>query len=253
METELDLRDYIRIIRKRIWLILSVVVISSMITGLVSLFVLEPVYEASTKLIVNQSRTDIGLSEIDINTVNLNIRLIDTYKEIIKTPAIMNKVAEQHPEWKLSSEQLVGKVQVSSVNNTQVMTLVVQDLSQSKAANIVNAISNVFIEEISTLMQVDNVFMLSEAVVLDNPQPVKPNPILNIAISFVVSLMISVGIVFLIEYFDDSIKTEQDVMKYLNLPTLAMIPKVKPEDLDKIPVVVTSREVGEKYQASVNT
>lgn len=253
METELDLRDYIRIIRKRIWLILSIVVVSSLITGLVSLFVLEPVYEASTKLIVNQSRTDIGLSELDINTVNLNIRLIDTYKEIIKTPAIMNKVAEQHPEWKLSSGQLVDKVQVSSVNNTQVMTLVVQDLSQTKAANIVNAISNVFIEEISTLMQVDNVFMLSEAIVLDNPQPVKPSPVLNVAISFVVSLMISVGIIFLIEYFDDSIKSEQDVLKYLNLPTLAMIPKVKPEDLDKIPVMVAPREVGEKYQASVNS
>lgn len=253
METELDLRDYIRIVRKRIWLILSVVVVSSLITGLVSLFVLEPVYSASTKLIVNQSRTDIGLSELDINTVNLNIRLIDTYKEIIKTPAIMNKVAEQHPEWKLSPEQLVNKVQVSSVNNTQVMTLVVEDLSQKTAANIVNAISTVFIEEISTLMQVDNVFMLSEAKVLDNPQPVKPSPVLNVAISFVVSLMIAVGIVFLIEYFDDSIKSEQDVMKYLNLPTLAMIPKVKPEDLVKIPVVVNQREVGEKYQTSVNS
>ncbi len=253
METELDLRDYIKTLRKRIWLILSIVVLSSLITGLVSLFVLEPVYEASTKLIVNQSRTDIGLSELDINTVNLNIRLIDTYKEIIKTPAIMNKVAEQHPEWKLSSAQLVDKVQVSSVNNTQVMTLIVQDLSQSKAANIVNAISNVFIAEISTLMQVDNVFMLSEAVVLTNPQPVKPSPVLNIAISFVVSLMISIGIVFLFEYFDDSIKSEQDVLKYLNLPTIAMIPKVKPEDLSKIPVVVTSKEVGELQRAKVHT
>lgn len=253
METELDLRDYIRIIRKRIWLILSIVVVTSLITGLVSMFVLEPIYEASTKLIVNQSRTDIGLSELDINTVNLNIRLIDTYKEIIKTPAIMNKVAEQHPEWKLSPQQLVNKIQVSSVNNTQVMTLVVQDLSQSKAANIVNAISNVFIEDISTLMQVDNVFMLSEAMVLDNPQPVKPSPVLNVAISIVVSLMISVGIVFLIEYFDDSIRSEQDVLRYLNLPTIAMIPKVKPEDLSKIPVLVTPREVGELQRAKVHS
>jgi capsular polysaccharide biosynthesis protein len=253
LETELDLRDYIRIVRKRIWLILSIVVISALITSLVSLFVLEPVYEASTKLIVNKSRTDIGLSELDINTVNLNIRLIDTYKEIIKTPAIMNKVADEHPELGLSSEQLVHKVQVSSVNNTQVMTLVVQDLSQSKAAKIVNAISNVFIEEISILMQVDNVFMLSEAMVLDNPQPVKPNPILNVAISIVVSLMISVGIVFLIEYFDDSIKSEQEVLKYLGLPTLAMIPKVKPEDLAKIPVVLNQREAGELTRAKAHT
>jgi capsular polysaccharide biosynthesis protein len=253
LETELDLRDYIRIVRKRIWLILSIVVISALITSLVSLFVLEPVYEASTKLIVNKSRTDMGLSELDINTVNLNIRLIDTYKEIIKTPAIMNKVADEHPELGLSSEQLVHKVQVSSVNNTQVMTLVVQDLSQSKAAKIVNAISNVFIEEISILMQVDNVFMLSEAMVLGNPQPVKPNPILNVAISIVVSLMISVGIVFLIEYFDDSIKSEQEVLKYLGLPTLAMIPKVKPEDLAKISVVLNQREVGELTRAKAHT
>jgi capsular polysaccharide biosynthesis protein len=252
VQTELDLRDYYHIIRKRIWLIVAIVLISTIVTGIVSMYVLQPIYQASTKLIVNKSDEAIGGSQLDLNTVNLNIRLIDTYKEIIKTPAIMDVVAQEHPEWGLSSEQLVNKVQVSSVNNTQVMTLVVQDPSHDRAVDIVNAVSAVFVNEIPSLMKVDNVSLLSKAKETEAPTPVKPRPALNAAIGFVVSLMIAVGIVFLKEYFDDSIKTDEDVSRYLGLPTLALIPKVKEEDLIERHASVVGREAGESYRASVN-
>ncbi len=228
---ELELRDYIRIIRKRIWLIISVVAAACITTGLISWLWLTPVYEASTKLIVNKSNEAAGFGQLDINSVNLNIRLIDTYKEIIKTPAIMEKVAAKHPEFGFTAEELTGRVKVSSVNNTQVMTLSVQDPSYAKAAAVVNAVSEVFIEEIPSIMQVDNVSFLAPADPGKTPSPVKPRPALNLAIAFVVSLMIAVGIVFLLEYLDDTIRTERDVEQYLGYPTIGMIPKVKDSEI----------------------
>jgi capsular polysaccharide biosynthesis protein len=231
VSVELDLKDYIRILRKRIWLILAFVVVVSTVTAIASYLWLQPIYQASTKLIVNKSSENVNVGQLDINTVNLNIRLIDTYKEIIQTPAIMDKVVQEHPELGLTSEQLTAQVKVSSVNNTQVMTLSVQDPSYRKATEIVNAISLVFIQEIPKIMKVDNVSLLAPANPNKPPLQVKPQPVLNTAIAFIVSLMIAIGLTLLLEYMDDSVRTEQDVEQYLGLPTIAMIPKLKEDDI----------------------
>ncbi|HZG86159.1 YveK family protein [Paenibacillus sp.] len=227
---ELDLKDYFKIIRKRLAWIIVVVLLASLASGVVSAFYLKPVYEASTKLIVNQSNDTSSMGQLDINQVNLNLRLIDTYKEIIRTPAIMQVVAEENPEFDLTADQLIAKVRVSSVNNTQVMTLVVEDGSYEKAAAIVNAISYVFQREIPKIMNVDNVSILNEAPLEVNPSPVKPNVLLNIAIAFIVSLMAVIGWVFLMEYLDDTIKTENDVSEIIGLPTLSLVARTTNED-----------------------
>jgi capsular polysaccharide biosynthesis protein len=228
---EIELKDYLLILRKRIWLILAFVVVCSTASGVWSIYFLDPVYQASTKLIVNKTNEGpTGISQLDSSAISLNLQLIGTYKEIIKTPAIMSVVAEEHPEFGLNANQLISKVNVSSVNNTQVMTLVVEDGSYQKAASIVNAISSVFQREVPKIMSVDNISILNEASLDENPAPVKPNVKLNIAISFVVSLMIAVGIVFLIEYLDDTLKTDKDVEQLLGLPTLTMIAKMTEED-----------------------
>lgn len=250
---ELDLRDYIRIIKKRIWLITLFVLAATGVTGVVSYFFLTPVYEASTKLIVNKSNERQGLDQVDINSINLNLRLIDTYKEVIKTPRIMDKVEKNYPEFGLSAKELIDKVKVSSVNNTQVMTLVVQDKSYEKAVGIVNAVSRVFQNEIPAIMKVDNVSLLNEAKLDDIPSPVKPNPKLNIAISFIVSMMLAIGIAFLMEYLDDTIKNEEDIKQFLELPTLAMISRIKEEDLiHQKSSSITSLQAGETSRVAVN-
>ncbi|MDQ6420688.1 Wzz/FepE/Etk N-terminal domain-containing protein [Paenibacillus sp. LHD-117] len=231
MSNELDLRQYMAIIRKRLPFILILVLLSSAIAAVFSLFFKDPLYEASTKIIVNQTASQLATGQLDLNQINTNIRMIDTYKEIIKTPAILDKVAEGYPELGFTAEELASMIKVSSVNNTQVMTLVVQDTQYRKAAETVNAVSNVFRKEIQHIFKVENVSILNEANLTDQPSPVSPNVPLNIAIAFVVSLMLAVGIVFLLEYLDDTIKTEADVMEYLGQPTLAMISKMNPEDV----------------------
>ena len=212
-------------------MIAAIIVVACGATALASFVWMDPIYQASTKLIVNKSDDKSAVTSLDLNTVNLNIRLIDTYKEIIKTSAIMDTVVSEHPEFGLTSEQLMRKVQVSSVNNTAVMTVSIQDKSYAKAADIVNAISNVFVKQIPEYMKVDNVSLLTAADPGETPSPVKPNPMLNLAIAFVVSLMIGVGIALLIEYLDDTIRTDKDVEQYLNVPTIAMIPRIKEEDM----------------------
>lgn len=249
---ELDMKDYLKIMRKRMWMIGAIIFVSVIATAVVSYFYLTPVYEASTKLIVNKSSDQTDASPIDINSVNLNLRLIDTYKEVIKTPRIMDKVVSDYPEIGLTSEELSKKVQVSSVNDTQVMTLIVQDPSYDKAAVIVNAVSKVFESEIPSIMKVDNVSLLNQAKPMDKPVPVKPNPKLNIAIGFVVSLMLGMGIAFLLEFLDDSITTEDDVEEYLSLPTLALITRTREEDFQNHGSKVQEASGGEVKHVTIN-
>lgn len=229
MSNELDLRQYIAIIKKRLTLILLFVFICTAAAAVVSLFFKDPVYEASTKIIVNQTSAQMTTGQLDLNQINSNIKMIDTYKEIIKTPAILDKVAQQYPQLGLTAEELSRKIQISSVNNTQVMTLVVQDVDYKQAAQVVNAVSQVFQEEIQHIFKVENVSILNKAVLNAEPSPVSPNVPLNIAIAFVISLMVAIGITFLLEYLDDTIKTEADVLQYLGQPTLAMISRMNTE------------------------
>ena len=78
-------------------------------------------------------------------------------------------------------------------------------------------------------MSVDNVNILSPAVLAENPSPVKPNKMLNIAIGAVVGLMIGVGLAFLLEYLDTTIKTEHDVEELLHLPIIGLVSPI-PDD-----------------------
>ena len=56
-------------------------------------------------------------------------------------------------------------------------------------------------------------------------KPIKPKKALNVAIAFFLGLMASVGLTFIIEYMDSTIKTEEDINKYLELPVIGIIPK----------------------------
>ncbi|NEW04720.1 lipopolysaccharide biosynthesis protein [Paenibacillus sp. SYP-B3998] len=246
MSRELDLKMLTGILRKRIWLIVLIVVLSCTATGIISYVFIKPTYQASTKLIINSSADQTGLVKLDLNAVNTNISLINTYKEIIKTPAIMDIVSKEHPDFGMTSDQLIDNIRLSSVNETQVLTISIQDPSYEKASKIVNAVSQVFKSQIPRIMKVDNVILLNQADSAKLPKPVKPNPNLNIALCFLVSIMLSIGSVFLLEYFDDSIKTEADVERYLGLPTLAMVTQMGEGDLKRHGENMSSRgKVGE--------
>lgn len=188
---------------------------------------------------------------LDLNAVNMNIKLIDTYKEIIKTPAIMDIVVKENPDFNLNSTQLINKVRVNSVNNTQVMTVSVNDYSYEKAVNVVNAISKVFQSEIPKIMKVDNVSLLNEAQIVKNPKPVSSSPLFNTLVSILLSFLLASMVVFIMDYLDDTVKSEEDISKFLGLPTLSMIPRTRPEDLQSKSNRVR-KETGENANVTVN-
>lgn len=200
------------------------------IAGTFSYFYLTPIFQASTQILINQKEVDQNqFSSQDINT---NLQLINTYNVIIKSPVILSKVID-NLNLKTTPELLNQQIIVSSEQNSQIVNVRVEDPDLQEAVDIANMTAKVFQEEIIALMNVDNVSILSPAVFTKETSPIKPNLILNVGIAAVIGLMIGIGITFLMEYLDTSIKNEQDIGELLGLPILGLISPISNKYLKK--------------------
>jgi len=231
MEETISLKELFQTIKKRLSLILLITFTAVAVSGILSYFVLTPIYSVSTQILVNKTSDDIQYNYSEVQT---NLQLINTYNVIIKSDRILDIVAEEI-DGDFIASQLKEKITVSSEQNSQVITLAVEDADPNTAATIANKTAEVFQSQIAEIMKVDNVSILAKAEVAENISPVKPKPILNIAIALVVGLMAGVGIAFLLEYLDNTIKTESDIEKLLELPVLGVISTISESDLQAAP------------------
>ncbi|MCT2134625.1 Wzz/FepE/Etk N-terminal domain-containing protein [Oceanobacillus kimchii] len=229
MEETISLKEIFGVIKKRLLLIFTFILVAALAAAIISYFILTPKFENSSQFIVNQSNQEQAnqFTQTDIRT---NVEIINTYNVIIKSPAILDTVADEL-RLDLSSSQLSEKISVTSEENSQVVTVTATDPDPVLATDIANTTVDVFQEEIPQIMNVDNVSVLSQAELAEEPTPVAPNPILNIAIAIVLGAMVGVGISFLLEYLDNTIKTEQDIEKQLNIPVLGVISHLDEKDI----------------------
>ncbi|WP_078543551.1 YveK family protein [Litchfieldia alkalitelluris] len=223
MEETISLKELYQTLRKRLWMIALITVIATTVSGVVSYLFLTPIYQSTTQILVNQKTSDQPIyNSSDIRT---NIELINTYNVIIKKPVILDKVKKEL-NLESSVEQLSNQITVAAEGNSQVVNITVQDEDAETAKEIANTIAVVFQKEIVNLMSVDNVSILPASEFEVSPSPVKPQPLLNMAIALVVGLMIGVGLAFLLEFLDNTIKSEQDIEKVLGLPVLGAITEI---------------------------
>lgn len=222
---EISLREYFLIIRNRIGLIILLTVISVVTSGLVSFFVLKPEYQTFTTLIVGKPKDYQNVdNKLDYNDLLLNQKLVSTYGELVKTRAVADEVIE-NLGLDISYKDFREKVNVNLVKDTEIIKLEVVDTDPILAAEIANETAQVFMENVKDIMMVENVQVIDRAQVPD--MPIKPRPQLNMAIAGVLGLMVGIFLVFLLEYLDNTIKTPDDVEKYLGLPVIGTIPLVE--------------------------
>lgn len=230
MDETISLKEIFEVIKKRFLLILAIVLGAALVAAVVSFFVLTPKYEASSQFIVNQKQQD-STPQYNVNDIRTNVELISTYNVIITNSAILDEVVDIL-DLNYSTGALAKNIKVSSEQDSQVVTVTTTDPSPQMAADIVNTTVEVFQDKIPQIMDgADNVKILSAAQVAPDPTPVEPNPKLNIAIAIVLGGMIGIGLAFLLEYLDNTITTEHDIEKYLDVPVLGMISTIDSQDI----------------------
>jgi capsular polysaccharide biosynthesis protein len=176
LEATIKLGDLIKILKRFAFMIISIMIVFIGIAVALNYFVLKPVYKAETQILVNQ-KFDKGDQYPSSQQIDADLQLINTYNVIIKSPNILSAVINN---LKLDStpEELTQQISVSSINNSQVLTIQVENPSAAKAVEISNEVAQVFESKIPHLMKVDNINILSIAKLADNPTPIKPNKII---------------------------------------------------------------------------
>ena len=230
MEESISLKELFQVLKKRLGMIIALSLVAAVLSGVFTVFVMTPQYAVSTQLLVSQRDTD-PANTIQSADIRTNLELINTYNVIIKSNRILENVSEEL-DLNLSAAALSDKISVTNENQSQVVTVRVTDTDPLRAERIANTTVSVFQEEIYELMNVDNVNVLNLAEVGVNPQPVSPNLTMNIAIAFVLGAMVGVGIAFLLEYLDTTIKTEEDIENILGLPVIGTISHIRESDLN---------------------
>ena len=223
MEETIDLREYFGIIKKRFWIIALLAIVSAFVSGVISFFMLNPVYEAKSTLIVNTDKQE-ETQTVTGDQITVTQKLAVTYGEIIKSRIVLDEVIK-NLKLKTTYESLSGQITVSPVKDTQIISISVQDTNPTKARDIANQIPRVFTKEAKRITKANDVQVIDKAILPKNP--IKPNKVMNVLIAFVLGTMVGLFIVFLLEYLDNKIKTTQDIEKHLGLPVIGVIPMEK--------------------------
>lgn len=220
-EKEIDLTELFKSIIKRWKMIICVTLLCTIVSAVLSFFVLTPKYEVSTKLFIGKESSDTKEQNYNTNDVTMYQKLLKTYAQMIQTNDLVNK-AIKAKNLSLKSEKVLKQLKVEPSDDTQVIEISYIDSDKYIAKNLVEAISNEFIKQAQELIPNGKVQVI-ESVKLPE-KPVSPNKVKNIAIAVALGLIIGIGIAVVLEFTNNTFKSKEELEKALGVPVIGTIP-----------------------------
>lgn len=214
MET-IDIKEMLEYFKNKLSIIILITAIVGIIGCIYGLFIQVPIYKSSSTIVLISDT-----SELTYNEVSLNKNLVGTYTEIIKSKRVLNQVIE-NLDLNYSYSQLYNNVEISSVANTEIIKITISDKDGVIAKNIANDIAEVFAKEIPELYSISNVNILDTAETPISPSNV--NIFKQLILYIMCGLVLGLGLVFVLYYFDRTIKTVEQVEVKIGLPVLGTV------------------------------
>ncbi len=220
---EIDLKELFEFIKKKIGLLITITVVICLLGCIYGLFIQKPMYKSYTTIILggNETTTSQTITQSDIT---LNKNLVDTYAEIVKSRRVLEQVISEL-DLEETYEELSNKISVSSVNNTEIIKITVADSNPIEAKNVANVTANFFSKEVVKLYNMNNVNVLDEANEANEPYNI--NIPKQVIIYFFIGIIIALSILFIIFYFDRTIKSVEQVEQKIKLPILGGVEEYK--------------------------
>ena len=222
-EQVISISEIFEAIKKRWIIIVAITLTATIISGIISFFVIDPVYEASTKVFVGKEEND--NAAYNSSEINMYQQLLQTYAQAIKTKDLVNRAISGLKYDGLEARNVVESLTVNPISNTQILQIKYQSKDPNEAKDVLKSVTDEFIVTAKELVPNGNVRVIEEVELPQNP--VSPNKKMNIEIAFLVGLMVSVGLVFLLEYLDNTYKNKEQLEKDLGIPVLGAIPDVE--------------------------
>ena len=215
---EINLKEVYSYFKSKIlWILLAIVAII-IIGNVYTIITREPMYRSNTTIVLVGESKD-GYSQSDSQ---LNQNLIGTYSEIIKSRKVLSQVIE-NLKLKMSVEKLSNNITTTSVEDTEIIQITVANANAKDAKKITDEVAKVFSEEIQDIYNLENVAIIDKAELSKNPYNI--NYVKDNVIYLIVGFVLSFGIVFIMYYFDTSIKSSEVVEEKLGLTVIGVVPK----------------------------
>ncbi|AXH51529.1 YveK family protein [Clostridium perfringens] len=222
-ENTISLQEIAYALKKRWKLIILITIAATLVSAILSFFVIKPQYEAKAKLFIGKQETQEN-NAYNNSDVMMYQQLMKTYAELVKTSDLVTK-AVKSANLDYNQDEIKGilnNLTATPSADTQILDLSFKGGNPKEVLKVTEAITNEFISESKELIPNGNVQVIQKPQLPEHP--VSPNKKLNILIAFVLGLMVGIGVVLLMEYLDNTFKSREELEKTLDLPIIGAIP-----------------------------
>ncbi len=216
----MELVELWRVVRKHLAMIVVLTVVAVATAGILSKFVLPKQYASTATLMVIPQN---NAQDLLTNLVT-GQSLVDTYAQVASSRSVLQSVIAQQ-KLGLSATDLTHHVVATPVTNTDLLTVQVTSTDPAWSSRVANAVASATVRDITNLTRQRELEVVDPAVPV--AIPVSPKTKTNVAIALVLGLLVGGGLAFLLEYLDDSLKTEDDIKRVLDLPVLTVVPLIE--------------------------
>ena len=217
-DIEIDVLELFHVLLNKFWIILLAGIIAGLAFIGGTILFITPQYESTTKMYVLSKQDNNTLTQQDMQT---SLSLTKDYAELIKSRTVTEGVIAQL-NLDLTHEELLKKMAVDSATDTRILSITVTDADPYEACKIANAIRDVAANHIKNVMDIDAVNVVETANIPD--QQSSPSISKNGIIDVLLGVLLSVAIILIAYISNDTVKTQEDVEKYLGLSVLGTIP-----------------------------
>lgn len=215
----INISEIFELIKTRWIFILIITLLSTITTGVLSFYVIEPKYETSSKVFIGkEENNEDGYSSSDIQMYQ---KLLKTYSEAIKTTDLVER-AIKDSKYNLTTEDVLDSLTVLALDDTQILQISYESKNPDEAQDTLSKVVSEFINTSKELVPNGSVTIIQSVRLPEDP--VSPNKIINIALALILGMIASIGIIILIEYMNTTFKNKEQIEKELNAPVIGVIP-----------------------------
>ncbi|MDD2363062.1 MAG: Wzz/FepE/Etk N-terminal domain-containing protein [Oscillospiraceae bacterium] len=221
MRESLDLMDVLGILLKRIWLIILISFIGFLVAFGYTKILVTPMYTSSIKLYVSNNVTEENQDRINYSDISASQLLVNTYRVIIRSDKVLDEVIRSQ-NLKYTANQLRSSIRIESVEDSQVMEILVTTPNPKASAAIANAIANTAPGKIKEITETGYIGVIDNA--FPSLKPSSPNLFFNCFVGILIGGAIAAFYIIIREMLDDHIKGEEDLKRFYDIPMLGSIP-----------------------------
>ena len=226
--------DLFKILKKRWWVITLLILMGIALTTLLTNYLLIPQYTSTTQLLVSRKNTN--TQSIELGEIEKNIQMINTYRDIIEDPVVIDRVINELGT-DLSEIELQSKIDIITQDDSQIFGIKVTDSDPTRAAEIANLVAATFQENINDIINVENVAILSKAKV--NSDSISPNLMLNQIVGALVGFLLGMILTIILETMDKKVHDERIITEklgWIHLGNITEMTKAEGSIEEKQPV-----------------